>query len=216
MSEFIVHGVPGSPFLRSVLLALEEKNAPCDVRALKPGDSKSEAYLKLQPFGRIPAFEHGDFKLYETQAILRYIDAVVPSPALQPAEPRAIARMSQIIGINDWYLFPQVVRVIGFQRIVGPALLGIKTDEAACAAAVPDAKRCLGEFNRLLGDQQYFAGSKISLADLMIAPQIDFVAMTPEGSDILANTALLKWLGRMSERKSMRNTMPPEALRKAA
>jgi hypothetical protein len=52
-----------------------------------------------------------------------------------------------------WYLFPVVARVIVFQRIVGPLLLGITPDEAAIAAAVPDARRCLGELNRLLGNQ---------------------------------------------------------------
>jgi len=44
-----------------------------------------------------------------------------------------------------------VARVIMFQRVIGPLLLSITPDEAAIAAAVPDARRCLGELNRLLG-----------------------------------------------------------------
>src|SRR5262252_898460 len=133
MSEIVVHGVPGSPFLRSVLLGLEEKKAPYRLQAIGPGDSKSEAYLKLHPFGRIPAFEHGEFKLYESQAILRYLDDIFPEPRLEPADPRAAARMNQLIGINDWYLFPQVNRVIGFNRVVGPKFFGLKPDEEAIA-----------------------------------------------------------------------------------
>src|SRR5947208_5823279 len=101
MSDFIVHGVPGSPFLRSVQLGLEEKGALYRLAVMAPGESKSAAHLKRHPFGRIPAFEHGDFQLYETQAILRYLDDVIPEPALKPADPRAAARMNQIIGIND-------------------------------------------------------------------------------------------------------------------
>src|SRR5262245_66528989 len=96
-SEIVIHAVPGSPFARAVQIGLEEKGAPYRVNALSPGDSKTAAYLKLHPFGRIPAFEHGDFRLYETQAILRYLDDVFPAPALQPKEPRARARMNQII-----------------------------------------------------------------------------------------------------------------------
>ena len=42
--------------------------------------------------------------------------------------------MNQIIGINDWYYFPKAAAVIVFQRIVGPVLLGIKTDEAAAGS----------------------------------------------------------------------------------
>src|SRR5262249_48194501 len=114
MSEFVVYGVPGSPFMRSVLVALEEKQAPYRIEALAPGATRTPEYRRLQPFGRIPAIRHGDFHLYETQAILRYIDAIYPGRPLQPQEPEAIGRMNQVIGINDWYLFPLVARVIVF------------------------------------------------------------------------------------------------------
>jgi glutathione S-transferase len=216
MSEFVVHGVPGSPFLRSVCLGLEEKGAPYRIQRLGVGEMRGEAHRKLHPFGRIPAFDHGGYKLYETQAILRYIDAVIPQPALQPTEPEAIGRMNQIIGINDWYLFPQVARVIVFQRIVGPALMGITPDEAAIAGAVPDAELCLNEIDRLLGDQPFLTGDRLSLADLMLAPQIYYLAVTPEGRAILKDKPLLAWLGRMNARDSMKATLPPEALQRAA
>jgi glutathione S-transferase len=215
MSEIVVHGVPGSPFLRAVLLGLEEKGQPYRLQPLAPGDSKSEAYLRLNPFGRIPAFQHGDFALYETQAILRYIDDVFPTPALEPTDARAAARMNQIIGINDWYLFPQVNRVIGFNRIVGPALFGMKPDEEAIAKAVPDAERCLGALENLVSGP-FLVGGELSLADLVIAPQLDFLAATPEGAKILKGTRLASWLERMRSRPSMQATLPPDALRSAA
>ena len=125
MSEFVIYGHPASPFLRSVCLALEEKGAPYRIAAFGPGGMRSEDHLKMHPFGRVPVIDHGAYRLYETQAILRYIDAVFPRPALQPADPKAIGRMNQIIGINDWYLFPQVARIIAFHRIIGPALMGL-------------------------------------------------------------------------------------------
>ena len=82
MSEFSCYGIPGSPFLRSVQMCLEEKGARYRVHALAPGESKSPDHLARQPFGRIPAFEHGDFRLYETQAILRYLDAVIAASSV--------------------------------------------------------------------------------------------------------------------------------------
>jgi glutathione S-transferase len=212
MSEFIVYGVPGSPFMRSVCAAMEEKAKLYRVHAFGPGEKRSD----FHPFARIPVIDHGDFRLYETQAILRYIDATFPQPTLQPVAPEAIARMNQIIGINDWYLFPQVARIIVFQRIIGPVIMGTTPDEAACAAAVPDAERCLKELDRLLGEQAFLAGDRLSLADLLLAPQLAYLAATPECAKIMAGTRLLAWLGRMEARASMRATLPPEALRKAA
>ena len=216
MCEIVVYGVPGSPFLRAVLATLQEKGRPYRLRAMGPGESKSPEYLKLHPFGRIPAFEHDGFQLYETQAIVRYIDAIFPEPALQPADAGAAARMNQAIGINDWYLFPEIARVLVFQRIVGPALMGLHPDEAAIAAVTPRLPICIGALDRLIGDQAFLAGDRLSLADLMLAPQLDYVAATPEGHAALHGTALPAWLDRMNERPSMRATLPPEPLREAA
>jgi glutathione S-transferase len=208
MSEIVVHGVSGSPFLRSVEMGLKEKGASYRLQALAPGESKGEAYLKLHPFGRIPAFEHDGFVLYETQAILRYLDDLFPEPPFEPEDPRQAARMNQVVGINDWYLFPRFAAVVAFQRLVGPALLGLQTDEAAIAAAMPEGERCIRELERLLGDQPFFAGERLSLADLMIAPQLDFLMLTPEGRGLIEGTGLQAWLGRMTGRPSMQATRP--------
>jgi glutathione S-transferase len=216
MTEIVVYGVPGSPFLRAVQVGLEEKRAAYRIQAMGPGEIKSEAYLKKHSFGRVPAFEHGDFSLYETQAILRYLDDVFPQPPFEPADPRAAARMNQIIGINDWYFFPKVAAVIVFQRIIGPALLGIATDEAAIEAAMPMARVCITELNRLLGTQEFLAGNRLSIADLMLAPQLDFFSETPEGKSLLHETPLKAWLDRMNARPSMQVTLRPGALRRAA
>jgi glutathione S-transferase len=216
MSDIVVYGVPGSPFMRAVQMGLEEKKAAYRVQALGVGESKSEAYLRKHPFGRVPAFEHGNFGLYETQAILRYLDDILPEPPLQPRDPQQAARMNQIIGINDWYFFPKVAAVIVFQRIIGPVLLGIKTDEAAIEAAVPMGRTCIAELDRLLGGQQFLAGDDLSIADLVLAPQLDFLAETPEGKALLAGTRIEAWLKRMNERPSMQATQRPDALRRAA
>jgi len=203
MSEFVVHSVPGSPFGRAVLAALEEKGARYRLAPLTPGAAKSPEHLARNPFGRIPVLEHDGFSLYETQAILRYLDRVLPSPALTPADPRRAARMDQVMNINDWYLFQGVCNVIVFQRIVGPRLLGLKTDEAAIEAAMPRARTVFAELARLLGEQAYFAGDAVSLADLLVAPQIDFMAPTPEWSELGAPHAnLAAWLTRMQARPS--------------
>ena len=203
MSEFIVHSVPGSPFGRAVLAALEEKGARYRLAPLAPSAAKSPEHLARHPFGRIPVLEHDGFSLYETQAILRYLDRVLPQPALTPADPRRAARMDQVMNINDWYLFQGVCNVIAFQRIIAPRLLGLKTDEAAIEAAMPRARTVLAELARLLGEKPYFAGDAVSLADLLVAPQIDFMAPTPEWSELgIPHANLAGWLHRMQARPS--------------
>jgi glutathione S-transferase len=207
MADFIIHSFPGSPFGRAVMAALEEKAAPYRLAPLAPGAARSPEHLARHPFGRVPALEHDGFALYETQAILRYLDRVLPQPALTPADPRLAARMDQVMNINDWYLFQGVGNVIVFHRVVGPRLMGLTPDEAAISAAMPKAHLVFGELARLLGDQDYFAGDNVSLADLMVAPAVDFFTATPEWSQLGApHQNLVAWLQRMEARPSMQAT----------
>lgn len=204
MAEYVVHSHPGSPFGRSVMATLEEKGASYRLARLAP---KSPEHLALHPFGRIPIFEHDGFRLYETQAILRYLDRVLPNPPLTPADPKRAARMDQVMNINDWYLFQGVASVIAFHRVVGPRVMGVVPDEEAIKAAMPKAHTVFDELARLLGTQPFFAGEAISLADLMIAPQLAFFAMTPEWSELTASHAnLVTWLANMQARPSMQAT----------
>jgi glutathione S-transferase len=207
LSEFIVHATPGSPFSRSVMATLEEKGAHWRLAALKPGTSKQQPHLSRHPFGRMPVLEHDDFTVYETQAILRYLDRVLAEPRLTPDDPRATARMDQVMNINDWYLFQGCGNIITFQRIVRPMLFGQPTDEAAVREAMPRARTVFGELSRLLADQAWFCGDIVSLADLMVAPHFDFFAKTPEWQELTADHPnLVDWLARMEARPSLKAT----------
>ena len=216
MSDIIVYGIPGSPFLRGVEIALKEKGADYRLQPLAPSESKSPEHLKRHPFGRIPSFEHDGFSLYETQAIIRYLDQVFPEPPLTPDDPRQRARMNQIIGIIEWYFFPKAAAPIAFQRIIGPVLLGLPTDEKVISDAMPMAQTCFAELDRLLGNQDYLAGDRISIADIMLGAQLDLLSETPEGAQLMAGTRLVAWLERLKSRPSFLATEPPAMLRQAA
>jgi glutathione S-transferase len=207
MSEFIVHSIPGSPFGRAVLATLEEKGASYRLSPVAPGTFRSPEHLARHPFGRVPVLEHNGFSLYETQAILRYLDRMLAGPALTPADPKRAARMDQAMNVNDWYLFQGVSNVIVFHRVVGPRLMGLTADEAAIEAAMPKARAVFQELARLLGEQPYLAGEAMSLADLLVAPQISFFTQTPEWAALGApHQNLAAWLSRMEERPSMKAT----------
>jgi glutathione S-transferase len=216
MEDFVVWGVPGSPYVRAALLGLEEKGVRWRLTPLGAGDLKSPAHMARHPFGRMPVLDHGDFRLYEVQAILRYLDRLFPEPPLTPADPRAEARMNQLAGIADWYFLPQVSSALAFQRVVAPRI-GLPVDEAKIAAALPGAAVCVSEVARLLGEQRYMAGDSISIADLILAPQVAFLPEFAEGRDLLAPHAnLAAWLARMKARPSLQATTWERVTERAA
>ena len=124
--------------------------------------------------------------------------------------------MNQIVGINDWYFFLNVSAVIVFQRILGPVLTETTPDEATIAAALPMARAGIGELDRLLGAQAFLAGDTLSIADITLAPQLEFFAATPEGKNLLTGARLEAWLERMNARPSMIATQRPVEFRRAA
>jgi glutathione S-transferase len=215
MSDIVVCGVPGSPYTRSALLGLEEKGASYRLSVLGPGGNRSEEHLQRHAFGRIPVIHHGEFRLYETQAILRYFDAVLPGLSLQPRDPAAAARMNQIVGIVDWYVFPEISVHITAERLLSQRFWNRPTDEAIVAKALPLARTCIRELEQLKGTAEFMAGDCISIADLMLAPQLAFFRGTPEGEVLLKGNSLDAWLTRMTARPSMQATEAERLMRAA-
>jgi glutathione S-transferase len=208
MARPIVYGPAGSTYVWSTRLALAEKGEPHELVEVPFGEHRQAAHLARHPFAKVPAFEHDGFELYETQAILRYIDERFMASPLQSTDVHEFSRMNQIIGIVDAYAWPSIAGGILVNRVLAPRL-GLPVDEAAIAAAVPRARLCLAEFARLMGEQQFIAGARISLADLLVAPLLYYFARVPEGEAPLAeHPSLASWLRRMEDRQSFQVTKP--------
>src|SRR5271169_300060 len=180
MAHPIVYGPALSTYVWSVRLTLAEKGVTHELIEVPFGAHREEPHLSRQPFAKIPAFAHDDFALYETQAIMRYVDERFPGTPLQPEDLHQFSRMNQIIGIVDAYAWPSIAADILFNRMLAPRL-GLPVDEAAVAAALPRARLCLAEFARLMGEQEFMAGARISLADLMVVPLLFYFSRLPEG-----------------------------------
>ena len=205
MSAIIVHGVPGSPYVRMPLIACVEKGVEWRLEPLGLTDTRGEAHLARHPFGRVPTIEHGDFTLYETQAILRYIDNAFEGPALMPQDPQAAARANQVMGVVDWYVMPSISRGICFNRVIRP-MFGAPVNEDEVRAALPMARTCMAALEAILGDQPYFGGEALSLADISAGAHLSFMPMAEEGRELLEGSPLAAWLDRLNARRSFQTT----------
>jgi len=210
MTEPILYGPAISTYARTCRLALAEKGQPYTLVEvdIDAGAQKTPEHLARHPFGKVPAFEHDGFALYETAAIARYIDEAYPGPALQPEDVRARARMNQAISIVDAYAYPSLIFPILIERLAA-ALEDREPDEAAIAAALPRARSSIAAFEGLLADGPYLAGDALSLADLHLVPVLAYAVQTPEGAALLAAAPrLTEWWARMQARPSVIETAP--------
>jgi glutathione S-transferase len=212
LGEPILFGAPYSVYVRIVRLALAEKGVAYrleEIDIFAPGGPPAEYLTRRHPFGRIPAFEHDGFRLYETGAIARYVDEAFAGPALQPSAPRARARMNQIISLLDNYAYRTLVWDIFVERVRAPAQ-GRQADEAKIAAALPKARICLAALSELMSGSPFLAGPALTLADLHAAPMLIYFRIAAEGASLLAETPdLAAWLERMAGRASNRATRSP-------
>ena len=84
MAKPIVYGPSLSTYTRTVRVVLEEKGVEYELKPVNimAGEAQGSEHTGRHPFGKVPAFEHDGFSLYETVAISRYIDRVFPGPSL--------------------------------------------------------------------------------------------------------------------------------------
>ena len=206
----VIYGPAYSTFVRTARLALEEKGAEYDLVEvdLLTGAGQSAEHLARHPFGKVPAFEHDGFAFYETDAIARYVDETFPGTALAPADARSRARMNQAMSVLASYAYPCLISQIFMQRAVMP-MIGNASDEAAIAAALPNAETALSALEHLIDGNRYLAGERLSLADLLLIPIYDYVRQTPEGEKLLEATPnLRRWWDEVRTRPSVERTRP--------
>ena len=212
MSAPRVFGASYSVYVRIVRLTLAEKAVPYELQELDifaPGGPPPDYLVHRHPFGRIPAFEHDGFRLYETAAIARYVDEAFAGPPLQPADPRGRARMTQIISLLDNYAYRPLVWDLFVERMRAP-VQGRQPDEARIAAALPAAETCLDALVVLMADGPYLAGPALTLADLHAAPMFIYARLAAEACALLRRRpALEAWVDRIIGRPSVAATRSP-------
>ena len=199
----VLYGAGYSVYVRAVLMALEAKGVSYSRVPLDVFDSAGPPaeLLALNPFGKIPAFRHGDLVLFETIAINRYIDEAFDGPALQPEDIGQRARMMQLMSMADSYGYRPLVwdiYVEGTLRVEEGKMPDLKRVEDA----LPKARLYLTALDTLSSDGPYLLADEPSLADFHTAPIFGYFTMSKAGAEMLkAFPKLQRWWQAISATK---------------
>lgn len=168
---FVLHTTNLSPFGQRAKLALRVKGKLEDTRFVDtPGGTA--ALGALAPMAQIPVLEHGDFVLPESQAIVDYIDALCPDPALVPEDPQLAAQARLIARITDLYIAPHIIGLIVAMRP--------DTPRSIVASSLAGMQKGLGFAFHYVSHGRFSVGISLSVADLALAP---FVFLAPRLAD---------------------------------
>lgn len=189
----------------SARVILEEKGVAYERVVIDGASLKSGTHIaNVHPFGKVPALFHGDFHLYETAAIARYVDEAFDGPALQPTSVKDRAQMQKWINITGQYLYSAVISDLVMQRLAPKiGVFGGVTDESVISAAVPVIGHQLDLMQQALSDDSSYLAGDFSLADIMVATVVQYIGLTPESTALFGDRpSVAEWVGRVTSRPS--------------
>jgi glutathione S-transferase len=193
---------PASTFSRRVRVAILEKSIGCELIEvnLPAGEQKEGWYAALNPYMKVPTLVDGDLAVYESAAILSYLEATHPAPPLVPNDAGQRARVDMHVRLCDAHLGRYAGAVLFPKRFMPEA----NWDRPAMAAARKEIDRHLAIIERELGDQQYLVGDSFTLAEVAYLPFLHFLDMM----EVSAGPRVKAWAERVLDRPSARATVP--------
>jgi glutathione S-transferase len=193
---------PLSTFSRRVRIALAEKQIAYEaiVVDMAQREHKDAAYLALNPYGRVPTLEEDGFVLYESTAILNYLDATRAEPPLVPSDLRQRALVDMHMKLCDIQMTRHTGTIIFPKRFLPKE----KWNEAAMAAAKAEIEAHLAIVERQLAGKQYLVSEQFTLADICYLPFLEFLPLM----EIAPPSSVGAWRERLLARPSARATKP--------
>ena len=205
-----VYGAPLSPFVRKVRLCLLEKGMEYQLEMVMPF-TPPDWYLQLNPLGRIPAFKDADVTLADSSVICQYLDEAYPDrlPLYGDNAPQR-GQVRWLEKYADYELPPLTTFGIFRNRILKPSAGHPCNEESVQAALNEKLPPHLDYLERQLGQQDYFVGDRLTMADIAIASQLLNMEHGGERLDPARWPALAAHYERMKARESFASILPGE------
>jgi glutathione S-transferase len=197
-----LHYHPLSTYSRRVLIAFAEKQIPHEliVVDMAARRHREQPYLSLNPYGRVPTLEEDGFVLYESTAILNYLEATRPNPPLVPADARGRALVDMHMKLCDLQLSRHAGTIIFPKRFLPKE----KWNNAAMAEAKGEIEKHLAILDRQLAGKSYLVAEQFSLAEVCYIPFLDFLPLM----EVAPPSIVAAWSGRLLVRQSAVATRP--------
>ncbi len=167
-----LHYHPRSTFSQRVRIALAEKGQRAELVEVNMAEREKSGYLELNPYGRIPTLEHDGKILYESTAILEYLEALFPSPALVPNDAFERARMSMHMKLLDLEVGVHTRALIFPSRFVEED----KWDTVTMERCREQVRAHFAQVAKALEGRTYLVDEAFSLAEVCYAPFVRFFA----------------------------------------
>jgi glutathione S-transferase len=197
-----------STYVRTARMGLAEKGVKYTLERAAP---HSPELLAVHPLGRMPGFRDGEIALFETSAILRYVEESFDGPSLLPDRILDRARCEQWVSAINSYCYDAMIRRYVLQYVL-PRGAGGGPDRTVVDGALKDIPGQLAILDRAYGGRDYLVGSACCMADLFLAPIVTYVAAMPEGEALLAAAPNARRAHAiMRERPSFKDTDPQRA-----
>jgi glutathione S-transferase len=186
------------PYVQRAAIVLNEKGVPFE-RIDIDLENKPDWFLKISPRGKVPVLQVGDDVLFESAAIVEYLDET-HAPRLHPDDPIARARH------RAWMEF-------GSAALADIWTLETTADQASFDAAAAALKEKFARLEGELGDGPYFAGEKFTVVDAVFAPIFRYFDTFDQIADLDVFDGLPKvqaWRRALAERPSVRDAVSAE------
>jgi glutathione S-transferase len=164
----ILYGSSLSPYVRKVMVYAAEKGLQLELKQVGIGNQDPE-FRAASPFGKMPGFCDGDFRISDSTAIITYLEAKHPEPPLIPDTPENKARAIWFEEFGDTILAAAGGKLF-FNRVVA-ALIGREGDlGAADKAQAEDLPPIYDYLEKTVPDPgEWLVGGRISVADIAVA-----------------------------------------------
>jgi glutathione S-transferase len=204
-----LYGFPPSPNTWKVRAVAAHLGVPLEFELvdLSKGGSHTPDYLALNPTGRTPTLVDGDFKLWESTAIMQYVASRKPN-ALWPDDARTRA---DIMRWQSWQLAhwsKEGCEPLLFERLVKGFLNLGAPDETVVAKGLECFNKEAKVLDAHLAKQPYLVGKDITIADFSVAAPLFYAEQAD--MPVAPYARLRDWFGRVSALPCWGETAPQQ------